>query len=345
MKVLLVSSFRPGHLGLSYLRAFQKLGYEPICFDMEEEYEKASPLTQNRYTNKIILPYATRIMNKKLLNIANDCKPDLIFIHKGLLVYPETLKEIKANNAALLFIFNPDDPFNPSVSSKFIRNSIPIYDVYFIWTKNLISKLENAGAKHVEYLPFACEPELHYPISLTEEDRKIYGSDVVFVGNWDEEREKWLSELKDYNLAIWGTDYWGKRCKNKFLKSCWKDKAVVGNEMSKILQSSKICLNILRVQNKRSHNMRTFEIPASYGFMMHERSDEVMEFFEENKDAIYFSTPKDLKEKVNYYLPRDGLRKEITEKAFQKAQRYTYYERVKRIIEVYTEIRSKYSSL
>ena len=191
IKILLVSSFGPWSLGLSYLRAFKKLGYEPICFDMTEEYEKASQLTRNRYTNRLISPYAARIMDKKLLAVAKDCKPDLIFIHKGAYIYPETLKEIKANIRALLFIFNPDSPFNlnRSASSKFIRNSIPIYDVYFIWSKALIPKLKHAGAKIVEYLPFACDFELHSPIPITEEDRKVYNSDVVFVGNWDEERE------------------------------------------------------------------------------------------------------------------------------------------------------------
>jgi spore maturation protein CgeB len=308
---------------------------------MTEEYEKTSRLTKNRYTNRIILPYAVRVINKKLLTVVKDYKPDLVFIHKGQLIYPETLKEIRANTRALLFIFNPDNPFslNRSASSKFIRNSIPIYDVYFIWAKALVPKLKYAGAKQVEYLPFGCDFELHHPVSFTGDESKIYGSDVVFVGNWDEERERWLSELEGYNLAIWGTDYWKKRCRNKFLRSCWKSRAVIGDEMVKVCLTSKINLNILRLQNKGSHNMRTFEIPACGGFMLHERSDEVVEFFGEDKEIACFSTPEELREKIDYYLPRERLRQGMAERAYKKVQNHTYHERVKRILEIYKEIK------
>ncbi|MBT9175323.1 MAG: Spore protein YkvP [candidate division WS2 bacterium] len=343
-KILLVSSFEPWSLGLSYLRAFRRLGHEPICFDMTKEYEKVSRLTKNRYTNRIILPYAAWVMNKKLLKMVKDCKPDLVFIHKGQLIYTETLKEIKANTRAPLFIFNPDDPFNLNrgASSNFIRNSIPLYDCYFIWSKILTSKLKNAGAQRVEYLPFACDPELHYPVPLTERDRKNYASDVVFVGTWDEEREKWLSGLEEHNLAIWGSDYWGKRCKNKFLRYCWKGRILIGEEMAKACLASKINVNVLRLQNKGSHNMRTFEIPACGGFMLHERSDEVLEFFEEGKEIECFSSVEELRDKINFYLKNDNLRIKIAKAGYEKCMRsgYLYGDRVKQVLEVYEKLKS-----
>ncbi len=343
IKILLVSSFEPWSLALAYLRGFRKLGYETTCFDMTAEYGKASWFTKNRYANRVVFPYAAGVMNKKLLETVKNCNPELIFIHNGQWIFPETLKKIKVNTQALLFNFNPDDPFNPSrgVSSKFVRNSISIYDAYFIWSKTLIPKLKRAGAGRVEYLPFACDPELHYPISLTEEDRRIYGSDVVFVGSWDEEREKWLSELEGYNLAIWGADYWGKRCKNKFLKSCWKGQTAIGEEMSRIVQSSKINLNILRLQNKGSHNMRTFEIIACGGFMLHERSDEVIGFFNEGKEAEYFNSVAELKNKIKFYLSNDNLRRRIASVGHEKCMKgsYLYGDRVKQILTVYEKLR------
>ncbi len=341
MEILLISSYEPWTLGLSYLRAFRKLGYNTLCFDVTEEYEKVSRLTKNRYTNRLISPYAVWILNKKLIEMANDYKPDLIFIHKGQFIYPKTLEEIKTGNKALLFIFNPDDPFNTNrgASSKFIRNSVPLYDCYFIWSKALIPKVKHAGAKRVEYLPFASDPELHYPTELMEEDRKKYESDIVFVGNWDVEREEWLSRLDGYNLAIWGTDYWRKRCKNKFLKSCWEGRTVFGGEMSKVLQCSKINLNILRLQNKEAHNMRTFEVPACGGFMLHERSHEVLEIFKEDEEIACFSTPEELREKIEYYLVHEDKRRETAERAYQKVQKETYLKRAQHILEVYKSMR------
>jgi len=339
MKLLLVSSFESWSLGLSYLRAFQQIGCVPVCFDMTAEYENASRFTKNRYTNWIISSYAIRKVNKQLLATANAYKPTLIFVHKGQLIFPETLKEIKAVTRARIFIFNPDDPFNPNrgASNEFVRSSIPIYDIYFIWSKMLKSKLTQAGASQVEYLPFAGDPALHYPAALTENNIQRYASDTAFIGNWDEERERWLSELEEYNLSIWGSDYWRKKCRNKFLRSSWKGRTVIGEEMSKIVQSSRINLNILRLQNKGAHNMRTFEVPACGGFMLHERSDEVLDFFEEGKEIDCFSTAEELKSKINFYLKNDNLRMKIAEAGYQRLLKsgYCYTDRVKQILEFY----------
>jgi glycosyltransferase involved in cell wall biosynthesis len=343
IKILLVSSFEPWSLALAYFREFRRLGHETIRFDMTTEYEKVSQLTKNRYTNRVVFPYAAGVMNKKLLEVVKNCNPELIFIHKGQSIFPETLKKIKDNMPALLFIFNPDDPFNPNrgASSKFIRNSISIYDAYFIWSKALVPKLKHAGARRAEYLPFAYDLELHYPISLADEDKKTYGSDVAFVGTWDEERERWLSELEGHNLAIWGSDYWKTRCRNKFLSSSWKHRVVIGNEMSKVCLNSKINLNILRLQNKGSHNMRTFEIPACGAFMLHERSDEVLEFFEEGKEIECYNSIKEFKDKIDFYLNNDNLRIKVAKAGYERCMRsgYLYGDRVKQILTVYEKLR------
>lgn len=345
IKILFVGSFGPWSLASVYLREFKNLGHEIVCFDMTAEYEKTSWFTKNRYINRVVFPYVARIMNKKLLEMVKNYNPELIFILKGQWLFPETLKKIKDNTQALFFILNPDDPFNLNrgASSKFIRNSIPIYDVYFIWSKVLMSRLKNAGARQVEYLPFAYDSKLHYPFTLTDEDKRNYDYDVVFIGNWDEEREMWLSELKGHNLAIWGSDYWVKRCKCRFLKSCWKGKIVIGEEMSRIIQCAKINLNILRLQNKKSHNMRTFEIPACSGFMLHERSVEANEFFKEGKEAEYFDSAIELKDKIRFYLSNDNFRKEIARAGYEKCMKsgYLYADRAKQVLGVYEKLRNK----
>ena len=333
-------------MGLSYLRAFRKLGKEPVCFDMAQEYAKSAAwLTRNRYLNKVIFPYASGLMNKKLLKAAREARPELIFIHKGHWIFPETLKQIKKETAALLFIFNPDDPFNlnPGASSDFIRDSVSIYDAYFIWSKFLSGELKKAGAKITEYLAFGYDAELHYPVNCTADDRRVFGSDVVFVGNWDQERQRWLSVLAGYNLSIWGTDYWKFRCRNKFLRSAWKGQVVIGEQMSRVCLTSKINLNVLRLQNKGSHNMRTFEIPASGGFMLQERSNEVLEFFEEGKEIECFSSVKELKDKINFYLNNDDLRIKVSQAGYQRCLQsgYLYLDRIKQVLKVYDKLRGR----
>ena len=56
----------------------------------------------------------------------------------------------------------------------------------------------------MEYLPFGYDQKLHYPVDVSAAERKIYDSDVAFIGSWDE-KEKMAESSLDYDLKIWGS--------------------------------------------------------------------------------------------------------------------------------------------
>ena len=342
IKILLIAEFSYGSLGLSYSNAFKRLGCEVVQFDLLEEYKKVNPFAGNKYLNKIFGSLFYKDINQKLIKIVKLIKPELIFIIKGYFMYPQTLLSIKEDSKALIFNFNPDNPFNTNkaASSELIRKSIPLYDCYFIWGNFLIPRLEQSGVRRVEYLPFAYDVELHYPVTVGEEERKYYESEVVFIGSWDKEREEWLKHLLNYDLAIWGNG-WDDWRIDSSLRKRWRSKVVLGEELSKVCNASKIVLNLLRKQNGDAHNMRTFEVPACEGFMLTTRTKEQCDFFEENKDIVCFESPDELISKINQFLPEEQLRKDFSLSAYKKVKRHTYIERAKHIIEVCEKLKSK----
>lgn len=343
MKILITGGKPKGGLVLSFAKSFEKRGCKVAFFDDEKIYTETSFLAKNRYTNRLLWKFNALPLQNNFINTVEKERSDLLLIIKGWFFHQHTIAKIKKQHPeTIIFSFNPDNPFNTwhfGNSNMWIRKSIPIYDGYFIWGKFLIDPLKKAGVKRVEYLPFACDPELHYPVSSSEEERKLYGADIVFVGTWDEEREWWLTHILDYPIAIWG-NFWEKASKK--LQAKWKGRAVIGEEFSKVCDSSKIILNFIRKQNIPAHNMKTFEIPACKGFMLTTRTVEQCEFFEEDKEIACFSTPNELREKLDYYLSKDELRRDISEMAFQKVQKHTYYERVQRILEIYAVMRKGY---
>ena len=350
-KILLIGpASSPGGLVGSYYRAFKKLGVNVLSLDPEMRVPKLLQRDPSKEGDHLI-DKARRRLKSCLLYFSTDRllrnvilseeRVDLVFVFKCPYMSPRTLSFLKTQTKTVLFHFNADSPFDkqPANSHPNLVKSIPLYDCYFIWHRGLLPRLYDAGARKIEYLPFAWDPDLHPPAKLTKEDYEHLGSDISFVGNWTPERERWLSYLTDCNLAIWGAYLW-ERTSNERLKKRWTCQVVVGEAFAKVCQVSKINLNFLRDQNKGSHNMRTFEVVGCGGFLLTERSEEQLEFFEEDKEIACFSTPEELREKIEFYLPRDGLRRKMAEAAHRKvAQGHTYRDRAKRILEVYREVR------
>jgi glycosyltransferase involved in cell wall biosynthesis len=347
MKILISGDFAFYSRNNDLIKGFKNLGLELNLFDDQKCYDEILPIKKlnlmKRIYHRLFWKFYSNLVGENLLKFLSKDKYDLILIIKGWFYHPKTIKKIKElQPEAKLFCFNPDNPFNTwhhGVSNEWIRKSIPYYDVYFIWGKFLIDKLYQAGAKKVEYLPFWYDPEVHYPIKVKDlKEKAYYGSDIAFIGTWDKEREWWLSHLVDYDLKIWGND-WNRA--NKKLQSKWMKKPAYGEEFAKICNSSKIILNIIRKQNIPSHNMRTFEAPACKAFVLSTRTDEVKEFFEEDKEAAYFSTSEELKQKIDFYLKNDKLREIIREAGYQKLinSNHTYLDGSKKFLEVYEELK------
>jgi len=341
MKILMVGQFYNGSLCSSYCIAFKQLGCEVLAFDDVKEYSNISALNRQRYINKLLEMYFTKAMNEKLTNVAKNFSPDLCLIMKGQRLLPEAILKIKIETKAILFNINADDPFNRNrgASSDSVRRSLKIFDCYFIWSKDLVEKLNDLGLRRIEYLPFGFSPEIHHPPDVSSEENSVYRHDLLFIGNWEKRREKWLGHLKDYDLAIWGADYWKTRCRDRAVITKWQGRELYAEEMSNALQSSKISLNILREQNLGSINMRTFEAAACGAFVLAERSSEAKGFFEEDKEAVYFSTVEELKKKILYYLAHEEERREISRAAYQRciSSNYTYLERAKFLLGIYNK--------
>lgn len=341
MKILISGSNNKYGLPISYLRAFKKLGHNVEIFVDEEFYWQDKGLIKNRYTHRLFWKIFSRKVNKEFIKKVLECKPDLILVFKGWYYSPETVKKIKfLLPYAKVLCYNQENPFNInfftqfSYSNNWVVKSIPYYDVYFTWGKFLVERILKEGkAKKVVYLPFGFDPEIHYPIEV-KNSKENYGSDIAFIGTYSKYRENWLNYLSKYDLRIWGND-WQRA--NRNLQKKWQRRDIYGEEFSKVCNSSKIVLDILRPQMIPSHSMKTFEIPACKGFIMQTRGGELGEFFEEDKEAVYFSSPEELKEKIDFYLKNSELRKKIRKAGYQKliSSNNTYLDRAKRILEVF----------
>jgi hypothetical protein len=69
----------------------------------------------------------------------------------------------------------------------------------------------------------------------------------------------------------------------------------------------------------RQMRLRDIEIPMLGGFYLAEYSTDLAHCFEEDKHLVFWKTPQELKEKINYYLERPALRSSIAASGKQHA--------------------------
>jgi spore maturation protein CgeB len=74
------------------------------------------------------------------------------------------------------------------------------YDAVFVADYATVEALDEPGNPPVHYLPAGCDPSIHRPMRA----RDRFRANVVFAGTATAHRERQLSELVEFGVAVWG---------------------------------------------------------------------------------------------------------------------------------------------
>ncbi len=253
--------------------------------------------------------------NKTIKKLVQENEYDVIWIDKGNTIHPKTLLFIKKENPnAVIVSYTADNMVERHNQSYNFLKCVPLYN-YHITTKSyIIDDLKSLGAQNVIFTNQSFESTFHYPRKLSISDQLNLAADIGFVGTWEKERSDSIEYLAKHGLSVrvFGTGNWLK-LKGKYPNLTIEDKILYGEEYAKSFKAFKISLCFLRKINLDKHTSRTMEIPACGGFMIAERTDEHKMLFEENKEAVYFSSNEELLAQCRYYLDNDEERKHIAQ--------------------------------
>jgi spore maturation protein CgeB len=232
--------------------------------------------------------YAFRQSNVRLLQEVAASRPDVVWVFKGMEIYPKTLRALKEQGITLIN-YNPDHPFrffSRGSGNAYIRRSVQEYDLHLTYSQRIAKELRDRyPGIRVAIIPFGHDVsgEAFARISCLDEILR-----ACFVGSPDKHRRHKITELVEAGIA---TDVYGPGWE-RFLKPSTLLRihpAVRGEDLLGTLRRYRVQLNFFRPHNIGSHNMRSFEIPACGGLMLAEDSIEHRAFFESGEEAFFFA--------------------------------------------------------
>lgn len=344
MNILTIGPLWRGSNAGGLFKAFSRLG---VRIEVIDEFYYISLRSKNKFLKvfeRLLRNFQCKEFNNTIIDNVIKFKPDVLFVYKGAFVFPETLREAKRRGCKLV-LFYPDVSMTAHGSN--IPSSIPLYNKIFTTKTFGIQDLKQKfQVNNASFIPHGFDPEIHRKLIIHQSDIDRVGCDVSFIGTWSPKKEKFLCVIKEncpeINLKIWGEKW--NNIQNSILKSSIQNSVVAGDLYAVAIQCSKINLGILseRIEGASNGDLitsRTFHIPACSGFMLHEKNEESVQYFIENKEAVFFENETDLISKIKYYLIHEQERNVIKEEGYKRAiSEHALDNRVKQILEKINEL-------
>lgn len=343
LRVIVVRQNWLGCTGLSAANALARLGAGVLSVVEDEFMPLAWQSIPMRIVGKLIRKPAIWEFNSALIRLAASFRPHLVLVLKGGWLYPESIRKLR-DLGAICFCYYPD--VSMLAHGPYIPKAMPKYD--WVFTAKSFGPRDLADLFSVlncSYLPHGYDPDVHKPRrpGSAEEESK-YRCDLSFIGGWSEGKEAILTAisaaLPDLCIKIWG-NRWQNVSRGSILTPFIQHRDIYGPAYALGVGGSKINLALLheRVTGASSGDRitsRTFHIPACGGFMLHQRTTDLKEIFEEDVECAAFDDASEAVEQITRFLGDESARKAIAENGRRKVESaHSWNHRAKVIVDQY----------
>ena len=339
MRLALVSAFLEGNesgitgheagLEYSYERAFLALGHEIVRIrDSPKEIirlpgalSRIEAWTQQQF-------YLSTLCENVLTSGV-----DLAVVIKGRGVTGGIVRKWRRAGIRVVTLM-PDNPFEAAAVGLGAPGLLEQYravDLVLVHDRIAVGQLRECQVRS-EFIAFARDPVLHSFDSAGSREPEEY--QLVFVGNLDSDRVRYLTALSDLGLAVFGSASPRVLGLTEPLRRCVRGGPQYGDAMVSAMRKAQISINIFRCSQKSAHNMRTFEIPACGVCCLSEFSIGAAELMQEGKEVEMFRTPQELRKAAIRLLQSPGAIQEIAAAAEARTVNETYQKRATELLQL-----------
>ncbi len=319
LRILVVLPMYGGSLpvGRFCAKALSESGHLVEAFEAPDFYQSYKALEKLKVTTdrlEYLQNSYLQVTSQAVLAKVETFEPDLVLALAQAPLSHKALKRLRRENVTTAMWFVEDFRL-----FTYWQSFAPFYDFFAVIQKEpFTEKLHEAGQDNVLYLPLAADPDFHKPIELNPVDSRKFGADVSFMGAGYPNRRMAFRELARKGFKLWGNEWDGDELLEKYQQM--GGARVSSEDCVKIFNGTKVNLNLHSsiqaeelVTRDDFINPRTFEIASCEAFQLVDQRLLLPESFEADEMATY-SSIKELKEKIEYFLDHPDERQDYAKK-------------------------------
>lgn len=296
MKLFIVGSDKVYAIENFYVRYLRAKGIEVFHFLAQNYFYD---YYQRNLLNKLIfkagLSGIHKNINEKFKAAVLQFKPDVIWVFKGMELFPQSLQWARDQGIKLVN-YNADNPFvfsGKGSGNKNVTDSIPLYDLHLTYDSTVKKQLETGWKMPVGILPFGFDigDDLYKKCEQQPELVK-----ACFLGNPDEFRGGFLQTLAENGvvLDLYGND-WAKFVHHPNISIF---APVYGDEFWLVLRKYRLQINLMRPHNPDTHNMRSFEVPGIGGILLAPATADHQLYFKPGEEIFIYTDLLDCMDQI-----------------------------------------------
>lgn len=304
------------------MEALERLGQHVELFDIQR-YQPSSRVGSLLAFRYPFGPIVARV-NQDLRRTVAAVRPEAVWFDKPTLFTPKTMRAIHTTGARIVF-YVQDAPFGPRNDGcwhQFMR----VYreaDLHCLMREADVRRYRAWGLPWISTM-FSFDPQTHFPASpgFSDADRN---REVSYIGHPHEQRPAFLVKLAEMGLPVFvNGNRWPRALTPSEQRLFTLGGFLGGAQYREAIWRSKINLSFVTADNEDDIAHKSVEIAACGGFLLALRTPGHEALFEEDREAVFFSSVEECADKARFYLARPDLREAIAVRGRERAVRCGY---------------------
>ena len=331
MRILYLGDDWVGSNARSLADGFRQAGHDVVVIDTTAVTLPArlSPAWWYAKATDRRAPWPLAEVHRRIDAAAQEFKPDLVFAFKSVHLDQARLLAIPA---ALRVHYSPDDVGNAYNTTPEYLAHEAAWDLIVTTKRHNIAELQERGARRVKFVRSAYDPAWHRPCAKRGVRQHLVG----FIGARRADRTGLITRLAGEHheqLLVRGPGW--RRVAALHTGGAVVGGAVYGDRFAAAVASVTANLVLLNSDNRDTHTCRTFEIPATGGLFVGQRTDEHAELLTEGEECLLFSDEDELRELLQWCARHPELAAQIAAAGHRRVtgEAHRYVDRAREIVD------------